>query len=358
MHPLDDQKRITRLDPGRVLESIELFPEQCEQAWREAKRVKMPPSYRRCKRILVNGMGGSGLGTHVLQGVFGSSMRVPFELIQSYTLPRSAGPETLYIASSYSGTTEEVVATLPQAVRQGVKLLAIAKGGDIASFFRRKKLPIYQIHDDANPSGQPRLGLGYAVFGLAALLRRLGFLALTDRDVRRSVALLRQTGRRYGVNRLKKTNRVKQLVTELEGRTPIIVAAEHLSGAAHVLANQLNETSKTFAVYFLLSKLNHHLLEGLRFPRSNRQHLAFLFYDSLRYTPKMRLRLKLTEEIVRKHGIPTFRFRPDGRTTFEEALAALQFGSFVSFYLAMLNGVDPVKIRWVDTFKAALKRAR
>lgn len=358
MHPLDDRKRISRLDPGRVLESIELFPDQCEQAWKEAKRVAFPASYRRCQRIVVNGMGGSGLGTHVIQGLFGHEIHVPLELIQSYTLPRSAGPETLYILSSYSGTTEEVLATISQAERQRVKITGLTTGGSLTSYFRRKRIPFYLIHDDANPSKQPRLGLGYAVFGQLAMLRRLGFVNLPDREVQRAIAFVRKTSLRFAVRRKPKTNLAKNLALTLERRIPIIVAAEHLSGSAHVLANQLNETSKTFSASFLLSELNHHLLEGLKFPRSNRNQLAFLFYDSRRYQSVIRKRLRLTQEVVRKHGLPVLTFSPPGRTPLEEALGALSFGSYLSFYLAMLHGVDPVKIPWVDWFKAKLAGRR
>ena len=146
---------------------------------------------------------------------------------------------------------------------------------------------------------------------------------------------------------------VAQLAEKLTGKIPVIVCAEHLSGNAHILANQINESAKQIALYFFLPELNHHLLEGLTFPKANRRDLFFLFFNSDNYFSRNQRRLKLTEEVLAKQKIKYRHFELTG-TRLEEAGQLLVLGSLLSYRLALVNGVEPAKIPWVNYFKRRL----
>ena len=80
-----------------------------------------------------------------------------------------------------------------------------------------------------------------------------------------------------------------------------------------------------------------------------------MFFDSKLYSPRLQKRAQLTKRVVAKNKIPVFSFSLKGETKVAQAFELLQLGSWISFYLGMLNDVDPVKIPWVDWFKKQLK---
>ena len=147
--------------------------------------------------------------------------------------------------------------------------------------------------------------------------------------------------------------KVSSLAKKLFGKIPVIVSAEHLAGNAHIMANQIQESAKQTALYFNLPELNHHLLEGLATPKSNRQNLYFLFFNSKDYYPKNQKRFSITAEVLKKQKIKFQQFEFSGQPV-EQAAEVLVFGSLLSYELAKINKVDPNRIPWVNYFKRRL----
>ncbi|MBI5621771.1 hypothetical protein HY933_02835 [Candidatus Falkowbacteria bacterium] len=351
---LDNKTKIKKLDRANVLGSIERLGMQCSDAWQAASAVSMPASYATVKNIVINGMGGSALGGEIIQFLFWEKLKLPLQVINSYTLPGSVNADTLYIVSSYSGNTEEPLGTVIPALRRGAKVLGIAKGGKIGQLIRAGKFPGYLIQEKHNPCGQPRMGIGYSVFGQLGLLQQCGVLQLTDREVQPLIKTLKRLNSRFGLNAPQRTNPAKQIAAQLAGRMPVIVVADFLAGNAHALRNQINENAKNFANYFVVSEMNHHLMEGLRYPRKGNRSLRWLFIDSDQYYPANQKRMAITKRVVDKNGLDILDYKLHSKTKLEQSFEMLVFGGYVNFYLAMLNRVDPSPIPWVDYFKAEL----
>ena len=135
----------------------------------------------------------------------------------------------------------------------------------------------------------------------------------------------------------------------------MIVASEHLEGAAHVFANQINESTKHFATSFLVPELNHHLMEGLMFPKAVIGKMTFVFLESGLYHARVQRRYPLTQTVVKKNGAEAVRVNFNGKTDLQQAFEMIQLGAFVTYEMAVLAKVDPESIPWVNWFKAQLK---
>jgi glucose/mannose-6-phosphate isomerase len=146
----------------------------------------------------------------------------------------------------------------------------------------------------------------------------------------------------------------KRLATLLLNKLIILVASEHLVGAAHAFKNQLNENSKTFSALFDLPELNHHLLEALANPKGAKPFLQFLFLNSSLYSPDIGKRYPVAMEVVEKNNVAANSFECFSQSKLEQIFELLTLGEYVSFYLAMLYGLDPTPIVWVDYFKKKL----
>ena len=135
-------------------------------------------------------------------------------------------------------------------------------------------------------------------------------------------------------------------------KIPIIFSAEHLSGNAQIVRNQFNETSKAFSSFFLIPDLNHHLMEGLQFPTDAPLH--FIIFDSPNYSEKIKKRVELTIEVVRKNKYPVHVFTTSGQSLYDDFLEVLVYGSFLTLYLGLAYEQNPAINPWVDWFKAQL----
>ena len=147
----------------------------------------------------------------------------------------------------------------------------------------------------------------------------------------------------------------QQALTDHEifiNKIPIIFSAEHLSGNAQIFRNQFNETSKTFSAFYIIPDLNHHLMEGLQFPKDAPLH--FIVIDSPNYSEKIRKRVELTIEVVRKYNYPVHEFTTSGQSLYDDFLEVLLYGSFLTLYLGLAYGQNPAINPDVDWFKDQL----
>lgn len=356
MNNLDDIAAIKKIDTVNVLGSIEQLAGQCEQAWSEVSQIKFPDSYKNINNIVFSGMGGSALGAYVIKSLLENSLPVPFEVVNDYMLPAYVNENTLVILGSYSGTTEETVKCAKKALEKKAQTTGLATGGTLAQLFKDAAVPVYIFNPKFNPSNQPRLGTGYSVFGILAILQKLGLVTIDNQDVEETICILEKGRQTYGVDIPISQNKSKQLAQTWLNKIPIIVSAEFLTQVGRVIRNQLHESAKSFAAYHEIPELNHHLMEGLSNPKTNKEVLRFLFLSSPGYCAKIKKRFTITHDVVAKQGIAIDDFVPTADSHLAQALECIQFGAYTNYYLAMLYDLDPSKIPWVDYFKAELAK--
>ncbi len=355
---LDDQKIYKKFDTGQVAKSIEFLADQVRQVLDESRLIKVPTDYSKVTQVVVNGMGGSNIGVHIAKSVFADQIKVPITIMPGYEVPASVDKKTLYLISSYSGTTEEPLSVYREVKKRGAKIMAITMDSPkskLARLMLKENIPGYIFKPQFNPSNQPRLGLGYSIFGVAVLLAKAGLFKIEVRRIEEIIASLEIWDRELRPLINASNNRAKQLAVKLYGKQPVLVAAEFLAGNVHALRNQFCENSKNFTSYLVLPDLNHFALESLANPASNKNNLVFFFFDSIFYHQRILKRARLTKQIVKKNKISFIDYQLTGLSKLEQAFEMLQFGCWVTYYLAMLNQVNPVKISWVDWFKKQLK---
>ncbi len=356
MDYLDKLNKLQIIDRQNVLGSIQALPDQIKQTWNEVGKLNIPERYRKASNIVVSGMGGSALGARVIQSTFTDSLSIPLTISNSYDLPSIVNSQTLFIASSYSGTTEETIEALNKAIKRQALIFCITTGGELAKLARKHKLPAYIFFPKFNPSNQPRMALGYSVISQLALLNHLGILKISTKDIKDLLACLAKINATQGQAVPTQKNLIKRLSESIKGKIPIFIGGEFLGGSLHTLRNQFNENTKSFADYHLIPELNHHLMEGLKHPHTNKQNLIFVFFESKLYSEKILRRMSLTQEIVSKNGISYAKHLLLGKTKLKQAFELVHLGSYLNYYVALLYGQNPAPIPWVDYFKNQLKQ--
>lgn len=356
MMNLDDIVGMKTLDPSNVLGSTGMFADQCKQAWEESSTIPFPDTYKQIYNIVVVGMGGSRFTPKTIKELYRDRIKEPYEIVEDYTLPSYVDGDTLVVLSSFSGTTEEVIACGKDALARGAKLTAVAQGGKVGEMMKEHKFPAYIFNPTFNPCGQPRIGGGYLLMGHMGILKALGLMDVSDAEVSEAIEFARHVGQSYKGEIPTVKNAAKRLALTLIDKHPFLITAEFLKGFGNGFANQINETAKMISDYRYISELNHHLIEGLKHPDTLHQNGLFVFFLSKLYSTQIQKRFAITVDVVKKQHVATHTIELIGKTKLAQVLEAFTISGFTTFYLAMLYNTDPVAIPWVTYFKEQLAR--
>ncbi len=354
---LDHQAECLALDSGQVGAAIALLPDQLAQALSDIKNWPLYQLNQSINKIIVNGMGGSNLGARLIASALAEQLSVPLLIEPGYSVSGYVDQQTLYIISTYSGTTEEPLSVIDEVQRRGAQLAVITAdypNNQLAKMARQHNWPAYIFNPEHNPSGQPRLGLGYAVFGLLGLLANLGIINFDLNEADQLINNLQAINQNWLPSIPTADNDAKQLAQQLRGRQVWLIGPDCLSGNLHILRNQINETSKNLANYLTVPDLNHYAMEGLSFPTSIPETVAALSFKITGLPDRLTKRLALTDEVLEQNHLLVYNYQAAATNRLGQTLEILAFGSWLSYYLGLLNGVDPVKIPWVDLFKKKL----
>ncbi len=353
---LDDKKVILKTQGGEVvLKSIDNLPQQLRQSFEEAQNVNFPKEYQKIENIVICGMGGSRFPAFIVRELFKKTIKVPIIINDDYLLPNFVNEKTLVILSSYSGTTEEVMANFSQAKEKKAKVTAISTGGEILKIVKENQLPAYLFDPIFNPSKQPRIGFGYNVGGILGFLMKLNLINQKKEEITQAIYTLNKLTQNLRIETPLKKNPAKDLAKKIFNRYPYYVVAEFLTGWGNALANQTNETAKTISNFRVIPELNHHLMEGLKHPAEIKNLLIFIFFYSSFYSTPIQKRFKITQEVVEKNSIETLWINLEGKNPIEQVFYAMSLGSYLTMYLSALYQEDPTIIPFVDYFKKRLK---
>ncbi|MDO8669473.1 MAG: SIS domain-containing protein [Candidatus Buchananbacteria bacterium] len=356
MKILDDLKTIQAYSKSKVSDTISFLPDQISQSWQDISKFKWPKNYSHFQNIVVCGMGGSNLATELARSIYSRDIKIPFVLVRDYHLPQFVNSQTLAIISSYSGNTEETLSCFKEAREKKAKIFCLASGGKLITGAKKHNIPYYQINKKYNPSHQPRYGLGLQLGAILSLLNRVKIIKVSSKEIEQSCEYLSILNQSLTAKVDSANNFAKKLAAEFEGQLPILVAADFLSANVHILANQINESAKNIIQYYKIPELNHHLLEGLKMPTAISSKIKFLFLNSNLYSAIISRRFYVTEKVLKNQKIKFIDYSVSSDSKLLTALEVLLLGSWVSYYLTILNQQNPTSIPWVNFFKKELAK--
>jgi len=352
---LENRQAIKKLDPDNALASAESMADQVRQVWEEQDQIDLS-GYKNVTNVVVAGMGGSALGADFVRHLYKQELAVSLEICKDYTLPQYVNQNTLVILSSYSGSTEETINCAKEAEQKRAMIAVITAGSKLAQLAKDKNYPSYIINPKFNPSNQPRMATAYNIMAIILMLKKLGLLKFEEENLHQILDVINATTQRCLVEIPQEENQAKILAYMFVERRPILVGAEFLEGALHIATNQLNENAKIYSDYKIIPELNHHLLEGLTFPKSNALNHFFVFFQSGLYRSEVQKRIELTKQAVEKTGIESVQIKLESENKLMQAFELITLGTFTNLYLSYLEGINPCPIPMVDWFKAQLEK--
>jgi glucose/mannose-6-phosphate isomerase len=349
---LDDPAGIAAGDPRGMLELIAETGAQLRDGYRRGRAAPGLPSAEGLRSVAVCGMGGSGIAGDVVRGLFGEVLGVPLVSVKGYLLPAHCDSDTLMVASSFSGNTEETVAAYSEAVRRGCRVLVVASGGELAVLAEADQVPLVTLPSDIPV---PRGALGVMAGVLIGLFEAVELLPPAGHRIAATAGEIDRLAGELGPGRPEQGNRAKQLARWLEGRIPVVWGSEGLAEAAALRwKTQINENAKLPAFASTLSELDHNEVEGWSTGSGAPFGLVVLRHGAEH--PRTEARVRATLESIETAALPWIEARIDAAEPWTSAFGLNLLGDFVSTYLAILRGVDPMPIPTLMGLKERLRR--
>ena len=347
-------EQVARLDAGDLLRLVRGLGDQIAEGWRRGREAlaAFAPMGATSDGVVVCGMGGSAIGADVVRACV-PALAVPFEVVRGYDLPGWVSPATLVIVVSYSGDTEEALSCLAAARRRGCRPLCVASGGALAAAAREDGLPCVDV-----PAGlQPRTAVGYLAMPVAAALSAAGLDDDFAGQVGETSGLLRSMAAELDPAVPPATNTAKRLAVKLHGRLAVVYGAGLTAVAARRWKGQINENAKAMAFFAELPELDHNEIMGWTSEPALAAQAAVVLLVDPQGDERLLRRAEFTADYLRERVAVVEVVSAGGASPLARVASALYLGDWVSFYLALLYGVDPTPVTAIEEFKRRLAGA-
>ena len=310
------------------------------------------PKKNAIENIVLAGLGGSAIGGDLVRSYLHSRIGIPFLINRTYDLPGFVDEHTLVIASSYSGSTEESLSMFEQALRKGAKIICITTGGKLADLATEHSLPLITL-----PTGfQPRAALAYSFVPVLLTLEKIGFTAGESANIQDAAATLESLSASYGVSNLTDSNHASTLANILLSKIPVIYSASDLFDSVNIRwRGQIQENAKHVAFGNVLPEMNHNEINGWDFPHNAQERFCVIFLRSMSDEhPQVTKRFGILHEVLLSKGVEVKEFVAQGNSVLARMFSLISLGDWLSYYLALLAGVDPSPVPVIMQLKSKL----
>lgn len=352
MIDLKNPTALAAADPGGMLRDVLGSAAQLRRARRSAldNAGALPTS---TTRVVYLGMGGSGISGDALAALAAPVSPVPVEVVKGYALPAYAsGPETLVIACSYSGSTEETLTAFDEATKRGCTRVAISSGGELSRLADEQGIPLLAI-----PTGiQPRAAFPSLLAATLTVGESAGVLPPMSEAFDAAIAALEtscEDGRPENQGGFP-----GELAKRFQGKHVHIWGMNDL---ASVVASrwraQIQENAKAPASNADLPELDHNEIMGYDPGEKTLADTCLVVLRHDQEHPRVALRAEITLELVKPHLGDTITIRTHAPGSLATLCDLIVTGDLASVYLALLRNVDPSPVPRIATLKERLAKA-
>lgn len=298
--------------------------------------------YKDIERVVVIGMGGSGIVGDILSVIAQNYSNLLMLTYKDFYVPNNfISNKTFVLAISYSGNTLETIASVIQLLKKGLPIGVVASGGELLDIAKKHILP----HIVVRPGLAPRSAMPLMLVASIKLLSSCGIRLVSWESLHKSLAILRNT---------EEANRISDEVVEFlkESAIPLIVATNRYHPLAIRIKNELNENAKMPAKIEVIPELFHNDIVG--WERHSGREKAIIISSDIEYEEQL---LKFYGEYLESTGFDVYHLKLSGNII-ERYLFGSLIAGIASAKIANKLGLDPLQTRSIVMYKEFLKKHR
>lgn len=200
------------------------------------------------------------------------------------------------------------------------------------------------------PAGnQPRASLGYLLGSISLILRSAGLGGFHER-LMSSVPSLRQYAASLSPSVPSEDNQAKRLASAMCRSVMCVYSPRAVRSVALRWQNQINENAKAVAFSGEVPEMDHNQLVGwLEGGPGCRCRPVMLVPAEMR--PTVRRMTMVTLQMLNERGLDPVHVQLPGDELLDNVLQGIMLGDMISYYMAMLKGIDPAPVAPIKEFK-------
>lgn len=331
---LDDLKYYRGLDTHNIYENYLKSPQQFEQNWHQGQFLNLLVDPGKIKHIFFCGTGYSSQVGKLLTSLSPLLFDVPFEIIESYRLPKYADKNSLLIVSSFLGSDLQSISVYQEALAKKCPTIVITSGGKIRDLAVENHTPLIILEDK---SVNPQTDSSSIFAALGAVLGILTRLSPSSNQFFHSPSLvqtLEKTVDQYRREIDTVDNPAKLLAQKHKGLGVLFMGSAHLYGVCQVASHYLIQSSKTYSSFFTQ-------LELTSYPGELKNQNQFILLNSNLYPKQTQEIFDNAKEKLHSQKYRLTVIKPDATEIVNQTLETLVFLIFFSYYLSIVNQTNP-----------------
>ncbi|MDD4801835.1 MAG: bifunctional phosphoglucose/phosphomannose isomerase [Syntrophomonas sp.] len=316
--------------------------------------IKLTPKYRRqYSNIVVTGLGGSAIGGDIIRTYALQKAQVPVIVNRDYDMPAFINSDSLVLAVSYSGNTEETLSAYQQANDKGSSVIAVTSGGKLADIADKDGWDVVKI-----PGGlAPRAATGYLFTPLALILEELGIIQGAVHDLQETAQVLKKLRQEIQPDIDWPQNQARVIAREIKNSLPVIWGSSaRTETAAMRWKAQINENSKAPAYCNNFPELNHNEIVGFGMPKDLLSQMVIIILRDPQDHPQVQKRIEITRDVIRSQVKNIIEVQSRGESFLAKFYSLAYVGDYASFYLALEYGINPSPVEVIDFLKRELAK--
>lgn len=344
----DLSKLKNEYDRSNYFELLLDFPNQVQQGVQKGKKLDFKAEA--INKIMVCGMGGSGIAGDLLDSFLFYKSSIPISTHRFYRVPNWVDSNTLSVIISYSGNTEETLSACEDALRCDSECLVVTSNGELENIAKDENLKILSVPDDL----PPRAAVAYLFLPLPFILEDIvGFDSPSADDIERICQHLNDLADELDARN--SSSQALEIAKNLKDRLPIIYGSQEVTTALSLrFKNQINENAKMFAVQNVVPEMNHNEIMGIDQLQQHPDRYGVVFLRDNGEHGRVQKRFEILRDLLTDKVGYIEEIESRGRTLLSRFLTIMLYTDFVSYYLALLNHKDPTSIGYINELKDRL----
>jgi glucose/mannose-6-phosphate isomerase len=331
---------IQRYDSKKMYEAYDNWPKLAKEYYeKDFSKLEIDD----VDHIVFAGMGGSGIIGDIISSIL-SKTNIHVNVVKGYLLPKTVDSNTLVVATSISGNTDEVLSILKNSENSKAKFISFSSDGNLEKISIENNIK----HVKISQSHSPRASLPSFLYSILNVLENV--IPIKKNDIVESISKLEKTQKLISSSNLNEKNPSLSLANWIKN-IPIIYYPSGLHAAAIRFKNSLQENAKVHAISEDVIEACHNGIVAWE-NKTSVQPILIQGHDDYIKTKE---RWKIFKEFLQSRQIDFKEVNSDEGNILSKIMYLIYLLDYSTIYHAIESKIDPTPVKSIEFIKKRLK---
>ena len=330
---------IQRYDSEKMYETYDYWPKLAKEYYeKDFSKLEIND----IDHIVFAGMGGSGTIGDIISSIL-SKTNIHVNVVKGYLLPKTVDSNTLVVATSISGNTDEVVSILKNSEKSKARFISFSSDGNLEKLSLKNNIKYVKIPQ----SHSPRASLPSFLYSILNVLENI--IPIKKNDIIESISKLEQTQKLISSSNLNEKNPSLSLANWMKN-IPVIYYPWGLQAAAIRFKNSLQENAKIHTISEDMIEACHNGVVAWE-NKTSVQPILIQGHDDYIKTKE---RWKIFKEFLQSKQIDFKEVNSGKGNILSKIMYLIYLLDYSTIYHAIESKIDPTPVKPIEFIKSRI----